>query len=174
MHLDEGKIKSGEWKHIANPLTTKAKFVASSISEQWEKSLIPHEDLTRKNSIKVEHLISKIRTFKRCSRLLAEPCTGDLFFKSFLRLPSSSVSRALYLCLQSLNIAHCNKRLRKGDVHEQFGKLFDIAKVLVLVPVRGGPNTSFTEAIPGGSARRNKNEMQEALSMWCQRKRGRR
>ena len=48
------------------PLATKAKFVASSIAEQWDKCSIPHEGLSgRKTELKVERLISRVRDFKK-------------------------------------------------------------------------------------------------------------
>ena len=65
LYLDEVKKKSGEWNR-KTPLATKAKVVASSIAEQWDKCSIPHEGLSgRKTELKVERLISRVRDFKK-------------------------------------------------------------------------------------------------------------
>ena len=68
LHIDEEKNKSGEWKRgrCGTNLAAKAKCVALSVSEQWNKTTIPQEDWsTRKSGLKVERLIGSVRNFKK-------------------------------------------------------------------------------------------------------------
>ena len=54
LYLEQVKVESGEWTKNT-PLSTKAKYVAMDISEQWDKSSIPYEELSGKNAVKMEH-----------------------------------------------------------------------------------------------------------------------
>ena len=59
-------MKSREWIRIGTTLTEKSKWVALSVSEQWKKTNIPHEDCSTRNSGKrVELLITSVRNFKK-------------------------------------------------------------------------------------------------------------
>ena len=64
LHLEQVKVKSGEWNKNT-PLTTKAKCVAQSISEQWGKTSIPHNDWSGRKTNRVERLITSVRNFKK-------------------------------------------------------------------------------------------------------------
>ena len=64
LHLEQHKMKSGEWTNHT-PLTTKARSVALGISTQWNKTSIPHMDLSGKNTVRVERLITSVRNFQK-------------------------------------------------------------------------------------------------------------
>ena len=64
LHLEQVKMKSGEWTNYT-PLTSKARSVAMSISSQWDKTSIPYMDLSGKNAVRVERLITSVRNYKK-------------------------------------------------------------------------------------------------------------
>ena len=77
LHLDKVKIKSGPT--IYTPLLTKAKCVASSISEKWDKTQIPHLDWSGRREKRVECLITSIRLAKKAKEVDIYGKYGKLF-----------------------------------------------------------------------------------------------
>ena len=65
LHLEKVNIKSGEWKRTGTTLNTKAQCVAQSICDHWDKTHIPHEDLSGEKAIQVERWITSVRNLKK-------------------------------------------------------------------------------------------------------------
>ena len=78
LHLEKVKIESGEWNNYTS-LITKAKLVSLGISEQWDKTSIPHEDWSGRKGKRVERLITSVRNFKKGRNVDIYTKFGKLF-----------------------------------------------------------------------------------------------
>ena len=65
LHLEQEKKESGEWTNYTS-LTTKARSVAKCVSDQWDKTTIPHVDWSGRQAVlQVERLVTNVRNYKK-------------------------------------------------------------------------------------------------------------